>query len=260
MRPFLSRVELEVERPHLIGTLCPQPRPAGVVELPRRCRLRRFAGTRRPSSRQSAGSSCGSPPSLAAPARPRAPVAPARMLAREIPQRFPERFVAIAAAALPPLRGAVLAGDPARPPLRQRLPLPRHRDGLASARRAHQFPLAIPFSPSISSSCSATIRFSFPLSRSSSFSLMRRRPSTRRAADPVVQRLLRHLKPLAGRCHVLTLAKQPVRLPQLPDNLPRRMPAFVLPVWAGAIRLSQRPDRSQGVTSDPSGITTTRYY
>jgi luciferase family oxidoreductase group 1 len=67
------------------------------------------------------------------------------------------------------LRGAVLAGEPARPTLGEAEAVLQHADRLAPPGRAQKFPLAISFSARFSSSLSATRRFSWPFSRSSSF-------------------------------------------------------------------------------------------
>ena len=72
---------------------------------------------------------------------------------------------------------------------------------------------------------------------------------------PAVQRLLRHLELLRDQRDLVALPEQPIGLPQLPDDLLRRMPASRTshrsdcpprPTWA--VRLSMRPDRPQGVT------------
>ena len=165
-----GRVELEVERPHLIRTLRAQPRAGdgGDAEaLPLAPLGRHPQALLAPQALDPLAVHLEA---LAAQGSPGAPVTPAGMLARELAQAGAQRLVTITPAGLVALRGAVLAGDPARPPLRHREPLPQHAHGLASARRAHQFPFAISFKASISSSCSATIRFSFPFSRSNSFS------------------------------------------------------------------------------------------
>ena len=94
-----------------------------------------------------------------------------RMLPGEIPQTRAQRVIAAVGHSRPmPLGGAMLTGDPARPPLRHRETILQHRHRGSSARRAHQFPFAISFKASISSSWSATIRFSLPFSRSNPFS------------------------------------------------------------------------------------------
>jgi hypothetical protein len=64
------------------------------------------------------------------------------------------------------LGGAVLADDPARPPLRDPEPLLEHLHGSASPRRAYQFPRLISRRASISSSLSATMRLRRVFSRS----------------------------------------------------------------------------------------------
>ena len=143
--PVGCGVELEIQRPDVVGPLRTKTdgrHERGADPLPFA-----FAG-RHPQpllTPQPLDLLAVHQPALVADSRPREPVAPARMLPRELPQPDAQRFVAIVAVALSPLRGAVLTGDPARPPLRQRKPLLQHRHGLASARRAHQFPRAISF-------------------------------------------------------------------------------------------------------------------
>ncbi len=48
------------------------------------------------------------------------------------------------------LGGTVVAGQPARPTLAEAKTVAKHRDRLAPAGRAHQFPRAISFNPSMS--------------------------------------------------------------------------------------------------------------
>src|SRR5690606_34827159 len=107
-------------------------------------------------------------PPLLAQRRPCLAVAPAWVTPRERPQLLAQGVVATTAVGRPPLRGAVLSGNPARPPFREREPVLQHADRLAPARRAHQFPFATSRSASSSSSLSATSRLSRAFSRSSS--------------------------------------------------------------------------------------------
>ena len=64
-----------------------------------------------------------------------AAIAPARALAGDLAQASSQRGVAVVTY-LVALRGAVLAGDPTRPPLRQAEALLEHQDRPAPARRA----------------------------------------------------------------------------------------------------------------------------
>jgi len=64
------------------------------------------------------------------------------------------------------LAGSVLPAELAGPALAEAKAVDEHVDRLATAGRAHQFPRAISFSPSISSAWLATIRFKRTFSRS----------------------------------------------------------------------------------------------
>lgn len=100
----------------------------------------------------------------------RPPVPPPRMGGREAPQPFAQVPVRVRLTRFVALGGAVLADDAACPSLRQTEAFLQHVHGTASPRRAHQFPRLISRNASISSSLSATIRFSRALSRSNSLS------------------------------------------------------------------------------------------
>src|SRR6516165_10823756 len=99
----------------------------------------------------------------------RTPVPPPRALHRELPQLGPQSRVILRPLGLVTLRGAMLPHDSARPALADAETVAQHRDRAAPTGWAYQFPFAISFSATTSSSLSATIRFSIAFSRSSSF-------------------------------------------------------------------------------------------
>ena len=146
-------VELEVQRPDVIRALGPQPlgRDGRVAEpVPLALPLRHPQALLAPEPLDLLAVHR---PALLADSAPGEPVAPARVLGRELPQPLPQRVVAVAAAAgLVALGRAVLPGDLARPPLRQSEPFDDHPNGIASAGRAQKFPFAISFSAWFSSS------------------------------------------------------------------------------------------------------------
>ena len=78
-------------------------------------------------------------------------VSPPRPVARDLPQRRPQRGVVAGDPRRVTLRRAMLPGVSARPPLGDAKAVLQHPDRLAPARRAHQFPLEISFSAATSS-------------------------------------------------------------------------------------------------------------
>jgi hypothetical protein len=81
----------------------------------------------------------------------RAPIPPARPVARDLAQRGAKPGVVAGEQRRAALRQAVLAGVSARPPLRDAETMLQHADRLAPARRAHQFRLLISLSAATSS-------------------------------------------------------------------------------------------------------------
>ena len=118
------------------------------------------------------------------------------------------------------LCGPVLAGDPARPTLGEAEAVTQHAHRLAPAGRAQKFPLAISFSARFSSSLSATKRFSWPFSRSSSL-----RPldvfglHAAVLVSPTVQGLLGDLQGLCRFSCRLSFREHLLRGAQLADDL-----------------------------------------
>jgi hypothetical protein len=167
--PVSGLVELEVQRPHVIGALCSQPA--------RRHRRGAQALALAAPLRDSQAFLAPQPLCALAIQRPavveqqlvRATVAPPGPLSGDLAQARTQRRVIRRDARLATLRRAMLTRDLTRPPLRHTKTIHKHQDRLAPARRAHQFPFAISFSPSISTSLFATIRFNVTFSRSSSF-------------------------------------------------------------------------------------------
>ena len=86
-------------------------------------------------------------------------IAPAGMVAGEVPQTPAQVSVGVGISGAVALGRAVLTHDLARPPLRETKSLLKYVSGLAALRRAHHFPEAISRRATISSSLSATIRF-----------------------------------------------------------------------------------------------------
>jgi hypothetical protein len=146
-------VELEVDRPDVVGSPGPQPRgrDGRVAEpepLPLALRHAQALFAPQPLDLLAVHG-----PALLADGAPGEPVAPTRMLGRQLPQPLPQRVVALAAATtIVALGRAVLTRDPPRPPLRQSEPFDDHPNGIASAGRAQKFPFAISFSAWFSSS------------------------------------------------------------------------------------------------------------
>jgi len=98
------------------------------------------------------------------------PITPPGMGPAELAQLGSQRPVPIRLQRLVALGAAVLADQPARPPLRHAEHPLEVGDGAAPAGRAHQFPRPSSFSASIWSSLLATIRLSRAFSLSSSLS------------------------------------------------------------------------------------------
>ena len=149
---------------------------------------------------------------------------------------------------------AVLPDIPARPPLREPEPVLQHQDRLAPARRAHQFPLRdllqrLDLEHLVGDDPLQLLR-SRPRAPSSA---SRRRPSSRRtgcASGDTSPPTPPAASSTSGSSHAL--AEQPVGLPQLPDDLLRRVPASRHPIAPsthspGSSKLSHAADRSQGV-------------
>jgi len=89
-----------------------------------------------------------------------AAVAEAGLLLGDLAQAGAQGLVVWGPVGLVALGGAVLAGDPARPTLGEAEAVPERQDRLPPPGRAQTFPRATSLSASISSSLSATIRFS----------------------------------------------------------------------------------------------------
>ncbi len=106
-----GRIELEIERPHVIRALRLQPRggDGGGAEAQPLAPFGRHAQAL--LAPQALDLPAVYRPSVVAQSRPHAAVAPARMLARELEQASAQRLVTITSARLVALLGAVLAGD-----------------------------------------------------------------------------------------------------------------------------------------------------
>ena len=98
----------------------------------------------------------------------RAVIAPSRVLTRDGAKLCPQGVLIRGLPGLPSLGGAVLACYLTRPTLGDAEAIAEHRDRTAPSGRAHQFPLEISFKARFSSSLSATRRFSWLFSFSSS--------------------------------------------------------------------------------------------
>src|SRR6266404_3694975 len=109
------------------------------------------------------------PPVLTPKQRPHAPVPPARVRGRELVHPRHQPQLVLRRHQLVALRRAMLPDKLTRPTLRHPPPLHQKADGVASARRAHQFPRCRSRSIEISSACSATIFFKRLLSCSNFF-------------------------------------------------------------------------------------------
>src|ERR1035437_5688856 len=169
-RPRVGRlIELEIERPHVI-------RPLGAKPLGRDRRLPEPStlalALRDPEPLLPPQAlhplAVHLPAQLPQPMM-RTTVPPPRPLHREPAQLGAQRRVIIGPLRLVTLRRARLPDHPARPALTDAETVAKHRDRLAPAGRAYQFPRAISFNAWFSSTCSATIRLSCWFSRSSSF-------------------------------------------------------------------------------------------
>jgi hypothetical protein len=142
----LGHVGLEVERPHVIGPLGPQP-IARYGRLPDTLALATLL--RNPKSLLAPQPLCAlavQPPAPIEQILVRPAVPPPRPLAGEPPQLRTQRRVLRRDERLVTLRRAMLTHDPARPPLRQAETILEHQDRPAPARRAHQFPRLTSFS------------------------------------------------------------------------------------------------------------------
>jgi len=163
-------VGLEVQRPHVVGTLRPEP-PRRHGRVPEPLAL---AGTpRHPQALlapQSLHPLAVHRPALLAQPMMRLAVAPARALRAERAQPRTQRLIVGRPLGLMTLRRAVLTDEPARPALGDAQAVAKHRDRLTPPGRAHQFPFATSFKASMLSAWSATIRFNLAFSRSSSLS------------------------------------------------------------------------------------------
>src|SRR6516165_3987562 len=168
--PVGGLVELKIERPHLVGTLRPQA-------LRRNRRLAQPAALalalRHPQPLlppQALHPLAIHLPALLPQVMVRTAVPPAWTALGELAQLGAQRRVILTRLGLVTLRGAMLADHPACPALADAETVAQDRDRPAPADWAYQFPLAISFSATTSSSLSATIRFNVAFSRSSSFS------------------------------------------------------------------------------------------
>src|SRR5579884_392473 len=110
------------------------------------------------------------PPALLAQQRPHPPIAPARMLGRELVHPRHQPQLVLHRHPLVALGRAMLTHNPASPTLRHPPPPHQKADSRPATRRAHQFPRCRSFSIEMSSACSATIFFSRLFSCSSAFS------------------------------------------------------------------------------------------
>lgn len=135
-----SLVELEVDRPHMIGALSGQPcsghrrvsQPPALSAAHRHTQALLAPQTLHPLSVHL--------PALAAQRGMRAAVAPPRPLAGDLTQPATQRPVISGDTRLPALGGAVLSYVSARPPLREPETVLEHQDRGSTTRRAHQFP------------------------------------------------------------------------------------------------------------------------
>jgi hypothetical protein len=144
-------IELEVDRPHVIGPLGPEP-----VRRDRRfAQALAFAAPGRDPQAflapQPLHPLAVHAPALADQPRMRAPIAPPGPLHGDHAQRRPQRAVIGSDPRLAALRGARLTDDPACPALADVEAIAQHRDRSAPAGWAHQFPFATSFSARFSS-------------------------------------------------------------------------------------------------------------
>src|SRR3954470_24362691 len=166
--PVGGLIELEVQGPHVIGTLGPQP----AARNGRLAQALAFAAPRWDSEAFLAPQplhalAVDRVPELTQ-AHVRAAVPPPRPLDRDLAQQPTQHDVLVGHLGLVALRGAMLSHDSARPALADTEAVLQHQDRAAPAGWAHQFPRAISFSACVSSAWSATIRFNRAFSRSSS--------------------------------------------------------------------------------------------
>src|ERR1019366_9693687 len=140
-------------------------RQAGTVLVPSRRRLRTLAGTRSPSSRQSRCTRLRltSHPSLRNSAQARRKPYRGHVCAN-LSQARSQRLLGRENPPGVTLRGALLSGHPASPPLRDAEHLAEVHDGVSPARRAQKFPRATSLSIQLSRVRSATTRLSRPFS------------------------------------------------------------------------------------------------
>jgi hypothetical protein len=142
---------LEVQRPHLVRARRAQPRAlaGATAHAPTLAGLGRHAQAfLTPDALNALAVDL---PALQAQLVVRAALAPPRPISGDLAQRSAQRGVIARASRLTPLRRAVLASDPTGPALTDTEAVAKHRDRLAPTVRAHQFPLAISFKPSMSS-------------------------------------------------------------------------------------------------------------
>jgi hypothetical protein len=166
----LGLVELVVQRPHMVGMLGRQPvrrRARGPEPLP----LATPSGDAQAfvAPQPLHGLAVDRPAALAE-LGVRAAVAPPRMDPAERAELLTERSIPVGLHRLMALGAAVLADQPARPPLRDAQHALQVRCGAPAACWAHQFPRPSSFKASIRNSLSATIRLSRAFSVSSSLS------------------------------------------------------------------------------------------
>ena len=137
-------IELEVDRPDVPGTGRAMYLACRLPDTPA------FAPFGRPFepffAPQPLNALAVDPHALLAKMTPRGAIPPPRVLATDRPKAIAKLIItATRRRVRSALRGAMLPGDPARPPLRHREPVHHHPDCPAPARRAQNSPFAISF-------------------------------------------------------------------------------------------------------------------
>jgi hypothetical protein len=138
--PVGGLIKLEVQRPHVIGVLGAQPLgPDGRGPEP----LALASPLRHPQALlvpQPLRALAVQRPALIQQPLMRTAIPPPRTIARDLPQLRAQRRIVASDQWRVALRGAVLTGISARPPLGEAKTILKHSDRLAPTRRAHQFP------------------------------------------------------------------------------------------------------------------------